>query len=62
MVEAGGAAGAARIDVEADVTVADRDRRGRALQLGRLHAEDGLIELGELCVIVADDGDVIDLR
>ena len=62
MVEAGGAPGAARIDVQADIAVAHRDRPARPGLVRGLHAERRDVELRELGVVFADDGDVIDLR
>ncbi len=62
MVEPGGTSGAARIDVQADIAVAHRDRPARPRLVRGLHAERRDIELRELGVVLADDGDVIDLR
>src|SRR5215831_1282686 len=62
MIETGGASSAAGIDVEPHIAVADRDRAPHP-RLGRgSHAEDCLVELGKLCVVITDDGDVIDFR
>src|SRR5467141_3571493 len=62
VIEPGRAARLARIDVQSHVTVADRDRALRA-GVGRgLHAEHGLVEPALQGVLVADDGDVLDLR
>ena len=61
MIEPGGTAGAARIDVEADIAVAHGHGAAGAGLVGGLHAEHGLVELRELRVVFADDGDVIDL-
>src|SRR5262249_10483388 len=61
MVEAGRTPGAARIDVEADIAVTHRNRLGGADERRVPHAEHSLIEFAELGVIVAADGDVVDL-
>src|SRR6266581_1687036 len=62
VIEPGRAARLARIDVQSHVAVADRDRALRA-RVGRgLHAEHGLVEPALQGVLVADDGDVPDLR
>src|SRR5215204_1442588 len=62
MVEAGGAAGATRIDVEPDIAIAHRHRAAGTGLVGCRHAECGLVELRQLRVIVTDNGNVIDLR
>src|SRR5215204_3124221 len=62
MVEPCRATGAARINVQADIAVADSDGATGACLVGGLHAEGGLIELRQLRVIVTDNGDMIDLR
>src|SRR5262249_12191061 len=61
MVETGRAAGAARIDVEADIAVADGDGAAGPRLVGGPHAERGDIELRELGVILAHDHKVVDL-
>jgi hypothetical protein len=62
MIEAGGAASAAGIDIEPHIAVAHRDRAPHP-RLGRgSHAEHRLVELGKLRVVITDDGDVIDFR
>src|SRR5262249_4406103 len=61
MIKPGRPPGLARIDVEADVAVADGDRAvGAGLRRGR-HAEQRLVEGGEQRIFLADDGDVVDL-
>ena len=61
MVEAGRTPGAPRIDVEADIAVAHRHCPGGP-RLGRgRHAEHRLVELAQLGVVLAHDGDMIEL-
>src|SRR5262249_2641608 len=61
MVEPGWAPGAPRIDVQPDISIAHRPRsRGTRLRR-RGHAEDRLVELAQLRIVLADDGDVIKL-
>ena len=62
MIEARRAARAARVDVQANVSVAHRHGARGARARRRAHAEHSLVELGELGVVFADDGDVVDLR
>src|SRR5258706_11475106 len=61
MVEAGGAARLARVDVEADIAVAHGDRALGARVGRRLHAKNGLVESAQQRVLVAHDGDVLEL-
>src|SRR5262249_46276058 len=62
MIESGGTPRSPRIDVQADIAVAYGDS-ARWPGLGRCpHAEDSLVELRQLGIIVADDGNVVDLR
>jgi hypothetical protein len=61
MVEAGGPAGLARIDVEPDIAVAHRDGPVDLALGGALHAEQRFIEARQQGIFLADDGDVIDL-
>ena len=62
MVEPSRTACLARIDIEANVSVTHRDGAHGALeQLRRLHAEHGLVEVGQQRILLADDRDVIDL-
>src|SRR5439155_15727515 len=62
MVEAGRAAGLARIDVEPDVAVAER-HRALGPRIGRgAHAEGRLVELALQRVLVADQRNVPELR
>src|SRR5207247_10275986 len=56
------AARLARIDVEAEVTVADGHRPLRSLVGRRPHAEHRLVKSALERVLVADDGDVLDFR
>src|SRR5258706_280817 len=54
-------AGLARVDVEADVAVAHR-HRALGPRIGRgAHAERGFVELALHGVVVADEGDVLEL-
>src|SRR5262249_29958170 len=62
MVEPGAPAGAARIDVEPDIAVAHRDGAAGPRLGRRRHAEHRAVELLEYRVVLADDGDVVDLR
>jgi hypothetical protein len=61
VIEPGLASGAARIDVEPDIAVADRLRAAGPRLVRRAHAEHRLIEQRRLGIVFADDGDVIDL-
>src|SRR5262249_36586384 len=62
MIKAGNSSGAAGIDVETDIAVADRHCAAWP-RLGRgLHAEHRLVELTQLSVVATDDGNVIDFR
>src|SRR5262249_5778409 len=61
MVEPGRPPGLARVDVETDVAVADRNRAVGAGLRRRGHAELRLVEGGEQRIFLADDGDVVDL-
>src|SRR5262245_41139347 len=61
MVEARRPAGLARIDVEADIAVADRDRAIGAGLLRRRHPEQRLVEGGKQRIALAHDGNVVDL-
>jgi hypothetical protein len=61
MIETGRTPGAPGIDVEPDIAVAHR-HRPRGPRLGRSrHAEHRLVELAQLGVVLADDGDVVEL-
>ena len=61
VIEPGGASALARIDVEPDVAVADVEARLGARDLGRLEAEQRLVEAVEQRIFLADDRDVIEL-
>src|SRR5262249_27219745 len=61
MVEPGRPARLARIDVEADIAVAHRDRPVGAGSLRRAHPEQRLVEGGEQGIALADNGNVVDL-
>ena len=61
MIDAPDVPVASRNEVQADVAVADGDRRGRAALAGSLQPEHGLVEFAERVVLVADDGYMIDL-
>ena len=61
MVESGRASGPARIDVEAGIAVAQRASARRAVLARWRHGEHRLVELRELGVVLADDGDVVEL-
>ena len=61
MIETGLPPGATRIDIEPDIAVADRLGARRARFVRGAHAEYRLIEQGRFGIIVADNGDVIDL-
>src|SRR3981189_3549662 len=60
MIEPGGAARLARIDIEPDVAVAHGHRALGPGLVRRGHAEGGLVELSLQRVLIADDGDVSD--
>src|SRR5262249_59786227 len=61
MIKPGRPPGLARVDVEANVAVADRDGAVGAGLRRRGHAEQRLVEGGEQRIFLADDGDVVDL-
>ena len=61
MVEASGSPSLARIDVETDIAVADRDGAIDLALRRAPHAEQRFVEARQQGVFFADDGDVIDL-
>src|SRR5262249_35073224 len=61
MIESGRTAGAARVDVEADIAITDGDGAAGPGLVGGPHAERGDVELRQLGVVFAHDRHVVDL-